>query len=116
MCRYDTECVDSTECVDFYRVCGILPSVWTTTECVDFDRKCSLRIIDMAVFLTWRVLHCILQQPSELEYLLTWSLSSVIRRRRQPACNMSGQIRLILALPWRNNRRIDEIYEFQNSP
>ena len=40
---------------------------------------------------------------------MTWSLSSVNRRRRQPACNMSGQIRLILALPWRNNRRIDEI-------
>ena len=36
----------STECVDCYRVCGILLSVWTTTECVDFDRKCSLRILD----------------------------------------------------------------------
>ena len=56
--------------------------------------------------------HCLL----DMAVFLACSLSSVNRRRRQPACNMSGKIRLILALPWRNNRRIDEIYEFQNSP
>ena len=44
------------------------------------------------------------------------SFKRCIRRRRQTASNMSGQIRVILALPWRNNRRIDEIYEFQNPP
>ena len=59
------------------------------------------RLLDMAEVNRRRLL--------DMAVFLTWSLSSAIRRRRQPACNMSVQIRLILALPWRNNRRIDEI-------
>ena len=61
----------------------------------------------------------------EMAVFMTWSLSSAIRRRREPAYNISGQIpggieirsciegqdsvRLILALPWRNNRSFSSV-------
>ena len=42
------------------------------------------RLLDMAEVNRRRLL--------DMAVFLTWSLSSAIRRRRQPACNMSGEI------------------------
>ena len=66
----------------------------------------------LRLFLVFHKLRNIIFLHAELDDLTPWDAESFkrcIRRRRQTASNMSGQIRVILALPWRNNRRIDEI-------